>query len=209
MQGQSWHEEEEHEHHAELDEKQQHQSSKFFLVDFEEMRGPGRAGVPKQDRRAEIEQCEQEADDKSGQEKVSEENDFVAVHATIIYTSDGRSNHKWLRRVDSLKRCRFAKTSACQGSVQAKASASGSTFGCQAFPAMQFKACKSHFMSSKEAHDHKKHWNAPARDLPDSCRNHHALSCCDPGDRDGNPGAGGGHFDSNWQINRLRHRLSR
>jgi hypothetical protein len=66
----------------------------------------------------------------------------------------------------------FAKASACQGSVKAKASASASTFGREAFPAMQFKACKSHFMSSKEVHDHKKHWNAPARDLPDSRRNH-------------------------------------
>ena len=91
MQGQSWHEEEEHEHHAELDEKQQHQSSKFFLVDFEEMRGPGRAGVPKQDRRAEIEQREYEADYKRGEEKVPKENDFIAFHAAIIYFSEARS----------------------------------------------------------------------------------------------------------------------
>ena len=71
------------------------------------MRRPGCAGVPKQERRAEIEQREDEADDKCGEEKVPEENYFVAVHAAIIYTSDGRSNHKWLRRVDSLKRCRL------------------------------------------------------------------------------------------------------
>ena len=63
----------------------------FFLIGFEEMRRPRCAGVPKQKRRAEIQQCEQEADDKCDQEKVSEENDFVAVYAAIIYTSDGRS----------------------------------------------------------------------------------------------------------------------
>ncbi len=65
---------------------------------------------------------------------------------------------------------------------------------------MQFKPCKSHAIPSKEVHDYQKHWNAPARDLPDSDWNYHALSRCDPGDRDGNPSAGGGHFDSNWQI---------
>jgi hypothetical protein len=91
MQGQSRHEKEKHQHDPKLNEKQQDQSSKFFLVSFEEMRRPGCAGVPKQKRRAEIEQCEQEADDKCGQEKVSEENDFVAIHAAIIYLGDGRS----------------------------------------------------------------------------------------------------------------------
>jgi hypothetical protein len=72
-------------------------------------------GVPKEKRRAEIEQCEQEADNKCGQEKVPEENYFVAVHATIIYTSDGRSNHKWLRRVDSLQRLKRAASSSVFG----------------------------------------------------------------------------------------------
>jgi tRNA G10 N-methylase Trm11 len=91
MQSQRRHEKEKYEQDAQLDKKQENQSPKFFLVDFEEMRRPGCAGVPKQKRCAEIEQCEQEADDKCGQEKVPEENNFVAVHAAIIYPGDGKS----------------------------------------------------------------------------------------------------------------------
>lgn len=45
------------------------------------MRGPGCSGIPKQERRAEIEQGKDEADDKCGEEKVPEENDFLAFHA--------------------------------------------------------------------------------------------------------------------------------
>ena len=91
MQSQRWHEKEKYEHDAELDEKQQDQSAEFFLVNFEEMHGPCCAGVPEQQCRAEIKQREDQADDKCGEEKVSEENDFVAVHVAIIYFSDARS----------------------------------------------------------------------------------------------------------------------
>ena len=52
------------------------------------MRRPGCAGVPKQKRRDEIEQTEDEADDKGGEEKVSEEDDPFALHVAIIYFSD-------------------------------------------------------------------------------------------------------------------------
>jgi len=37
------------------------------------------------------EQREDEADDKCGEERVPEENDFLALHAPIIYFSDARS----------------------------------------------------------------------------------------------------------------------
>jgi hypothetical protein len=83
MQGQSWHQKEEYEHDTQLDEEQQHQSAEFFFVDFEEVRRPGCAGAPKQERRAEIEQSEYEADDKCAEEKVPEENDPFAFHAAI------------------------------------------------------------------------------------------------------------------------------
>ena len=49
---------EKYEHDAQLDEKKQHQSAEFFLVDFEEMRREGCTGFPKQQCRAEIEQGE-------------------------------------------------------------------------------------------------------------------------------------------------------
>ena len=49
------------------------------------------AGVPKQERGPEIEQSEDETDNKCGEEKVPEENDFIAFHAAIIYFSDARS----------------------------------------------------------------------------------------------------------------------
>ena len=91
VQSQRWHEKEEYKHDAQLDEEQQDQSSEFFLVDFEEMCGPGCAGVPKQDCRPEIKQGEDEADDKGGEEKVSEEDDLIAVHAAIIYFNEARS----------------------------------------------------------------------------------------------------------------------
>ncbi len=58
MQSQSWHQKEEYEHDAQLDEEHQNQSAEFFLIDFEEVHRPGCAGVPKQERRAEIEQSE-------------------------------------------------------------------------------------------------------------------------------------------------------
>jgi hypothetical protein len=91
MQRQSRHKKEEYQHDAQLDKKQQNQSSKFFLVDFEEMRRPGCSGVPKQECRAEIEQGEDEPDYECGEEKVPEENDFIAFHAAIIYFSEARS----------------------------------------------------------------------------------------------------------------------
>ena len=91
MQCQCGHEKEEHEHDAQLDEEKQDQSSEFFLLDFEEMRCPRGTGFPKQQRCTEIKQREDQADDNCGEEEVSEENDFVAVHVAIIYFSDARS----------------------------------------------------------------------------------------------------------------------
>jgi hypothetical protein len=91
MECQSRHKKEEYQHKAQLDKKQQHESSKFFLVDFEETCRPGCAGIPKQERRSEIEQGEDEADDECGEEEVSEKNDLIAIYAAIIYFSDARS----------------------------------------------------------------------------------------------------------------------
>ena len=88
MQSQRWHKEEKYEHDAQLDKKEHNQSSKFFLVDFEEVRRPRGTGVPKQGCRAEIEESEDEADDKGGEEKVSEEDDLFALHVAIIYFGD-------------------------------------------------------------------------------------------------------------------------
>ena len=102
MQSQCRHEKEKYEHDTELDEKQQDNPSEFFLVDFEEMRREGCAGFPKQQCRAEIKQREDQADNKCGEEKVPEENDFVAVHAAIIYFSDARSISK-LDHVEAFK----------------------------------------------------------------------------------------------------------
>ena len=52
------------------------------------MRRPRGTGVPKQERRPEVEQGEDEADNKCGEEKVSEEDDPFALHVAIIYFSD-------------------------------------------------------------------------------------------------------------------------
>jgi hypothetical protein len=87
VQGQCRHQKEEYEHDTQLDEEQQHQSAEFLFVDFEEVRRPGCAGVPKQSRRRKIEQGEYEADDKCAEEKVPEENDLLAFHAAIITTN--------------------------------------------------------------------------------------------------------------------------
>ena len=84
MQGQRRNQKEEYHDDAQLDEKQQNEFAKFFLVNFEEMRRPGCGGVPKEKRRSKIEQGEDETDDERGEEEVPEENDFVAVHAAII-----------------------------------------------------------------------------------------------------------------------------
>src|SRR5438094_9342931 len=83
MQSQSWHQKEKYEDDAQLDEEQQHQSAEFLFVDFEEACRPGCAGVPKQSRRSEIEQREDETDDKCAEEKVAEENDLFAFHAAL------------------------------------------------------------------------------------------------------------------------------
>jgi hypothetical protein len=91
MQRQSWHEEEKYQHDAQLDEKQQDQSSKFFFVDLEQMRRHGCARFPQEERQAEIEQGEYEADNECTEEKVPEKNDLVAFHVAIIYFSDARS----------------------------------------------------------------------------------------------------------------------
>src|SRR4030095_12958449 len=66
--------------------------------------------------------------------------------------------------------------------------------------AVCFFACKHNRLASKPTHDHKKHWNAVARDLSDSCRNHYTLSRRHRSNRDGNCGAHSGHFDFDWQI---------
>jgi hypothetical protein len=52
------------------------------------MRRPGFAGFPKQECHTEIKQRENEADDKRSEEEVPEENNFIAVHAAIIYFSE-------------------------------------------------------------------------------------------------------------------------
>src|SRR6476659_4965232 len=68
-----------------------------------------------------------------------------------------------------------------------------------------FFACKGNRLGSEPAHGHKKHWNAVARDLSDSCRNHYALSHRNRGNRDGSCGAHSGHFDFDRQVvNRLK-----
>jgi hypothetical protein len=107
MQGQSGHKKEEYQHHAQLDEKQQDQSSELFLVDFEEMCRPSHGGVPEQDGRCEIEKREYKADDECGEQKAPEEDDFVAVHVAIIYFSEARSITKRLWKVNSLTGCRL------------------------------------------------------------------------------------------------------
>ena len=63
-----------------------------------------------------------------------------------------------------------------------------------------FFACKGNRLASKPTHDHKKHWNAVARDLSDSRRNHYTLSRRNRSNRDGSRGAHSGHFDLNWQV---------
>ena len=63
-----------------------------------------------------------------------------------------------------------------------------------------FFACKGDRLASKPTHDHKKHWNAAARDLSDSCRNHYALSHRHRSNRDGSCGAHSRHFDFDRQI---------
>jgi hypothetical protein len=87
MQGQRRNEKKEYHDDAQLNEKQQHQISKFLFVDLEEARRPGCGGVPEEQRRSEIEQDEDETDDKCCVKEVPEENDFVALHASIIYFS--------------------------------------------------------------------------------------------------------------------------
>src|SRR5207253_473916 len=115
---------------AQLDEEQQNQPAKFFLFDFEEMRRPGCAGVPKQESRAEIEQGEYEADDKCAEEKVPEKDDLLAFHGPIIYSSDTTSiTNGFATLID----CRFCQGSGMPRSVKAKASASIFEFGFRQF----------------------------------------------------------------------------
>jgi hypothetical protein len=83
VESQRRHEKEKYQHDAQLDEEQQNQSAEFLFVDFEEMRRPRCAGVPKQERRTEIEQSEYEADDKGAKEKVPGENDLFAFHTAL------------------------------------------------------------------------------------------------------------------------------
>ena len=54
--------------------------------------------------------------------------------------------------------------------------------------------------TSEKAHYDKKHWHAVARDLPDSCWDHYALSRWHRRNRDGSFGVVGGHFDFSRQV---------
>ena len=60
-------------------------------------------------------------------------------------------------------------------------------------------------VASQTTHDDKKYWDAAARDLSDSRRNHDAFSRRHRSNRDGSFGAHCGHFDFDRQIvKRLR-----
>ena len=70
MQGQRWHEEEKDDHQAQFDEEQEDKFSKFLFVNQKQVGRPRDRSAPKQAGRSEIEEGEDEADDKPGEEKV-------------------------------------------------------------------------------------------------------------------------------------------
>jgi len=94
MEGQGWNKEQKYQDDAQFDEKQQDQSPELSFVDFKETRRPGDAGIPKHVRRDKIKQGECNADNKCAQEKVPEENDFFAFHATHYLFQKSRINNK-------------------------------------------------------------------------------------------------------------------
>jgi hypothetical protein len=65
--------------------------------------------------------------------------------------------------------------------------------------AVSFLACKGVRLASEKAHD-KKHRNAAARYLPDSCWDHYPLSRWNRRNRDGSSGARHRHFDFSRQV---------
>ena len=135
VQSQSWHQKEEYEHDTQLDEEQQHQSAEFLFVDFEEACRPGCAGVPKQERRSEIEQSEDETDDKCAEEKVAEENDLFAFHAALWQrrltpiAQGGSVNRPYLYKQIWVIRAHFLYAGTSGNSGGSKPSSSSSSTG--------------------------------------------------------------------------------
>ena len=135
MQSQSWHQKEEYEHDAQLDEEQQNQSAEFFFVDFEELRRPRNGSVPKQSRRSEIEQREYEADDKCTEEKVPEENDLLAFNTALwqrrltAIAQGGSVNRPYLYKQIWVIRAHFLYAGTSGNSGGSKPSSSSSSTG--------------------------------------------------------------------------------
>jgi hypothetical protein len=99
MQSQRWHKKEKDNHHAQLDEEQQHKPSEFLFIDEKEVTRPPDSCTPKKTCRGEIEQRKDKADDKCGEEEVSEENNFVAFHAAHYLFQRLQINHKGFARL--------------------------------------------------------------------------------------------------------------
>ena len=100
MQSQSWHKKQKYHHESHIREKCEHDSSEFFLVHFIELSHPLCRGVPKNVGRDDIEQREYDAGDERTEEKIPEENDFVAFHyqwlspGAMILFERSQVNHK-------------------------------------------------------------------------------------------------------------------
>jgi len=79
----------ENEHHPQVREKVQDKRSEFFFVNLKSFAKPWAIGVPHGKGDNPVEQGEEDTNGEGTQEKVSEENDFFALHGASVI-SDGK-----------------------------------------------------------------------------------------------------------------------
>jgi hypothetical protein len=117
VQSQSRDKKEKDNHYPQICEKVQSKRAQFFFVDFKPFTEPWAVGMPQSESDNPVEQGEEHPNREGAQEKVSEENDFFALHGAPVI-SDGRMRtrlsglrnlREFVVSMDQLRACESAK----------------------------------------------------------------------------------------------------
>ena len=117
VQGQRRDKEEKDNYYPYIREKVQSKRTQFFFVELKSFNKPGGIGMPQGYRGNPVEEGEEDTSDKGAQEKVSEENDFFAVHDSSVISDGGigvrlsspRNLREFAESMDHLGTCESAK----------------------------------------------------------------------------------------------------
>jgi hypothetical protein len=117
VQSQRWDKEEKDNYYPHVREKVQSKRTQFFFIELKSFDQPRNIGMPQSQGDNPVEQREEDSNDKGAQEKVSEENDFFAVHDSSVISGGGiaarlsspRNVREFAESMDQLKTCESPK----------------------------------------------------------------------------------------------------